>query len=107
MTHATTHDDLREHCHAAVEALCRVLDERPAEEHEYLLEAVRCLVRLRDRLIEQRRSGHPSPDLQDRLDRANAILSVVVGGQYPLVGVRWERVSHARDELRALLELDA
>jgi hypothetical protein len=107
MTHATTHDDLREHCHAAVDALCRVLDERPAEEHEYLLEAVRCLVRLRDRLIEQRRSGHPSPDLQDRLDRTNAILSVLVGGQYPLVGVRWERVSHARDELKKLLLLDA
>jgi hypothetical protein len=30
MTHATTHDDLRQHCHAAVDALCQVLDERPA-----------------------------------------------------------------------------
>ncbi|HET6466774.1 MAG TPA: hypothetical protein VFG43_00195 [Geminicoccaceae bacterium] len=104
MSATRTDDAVRDHCHAAVAALDRVIDERPAEEHEYLVEAVRCLNRLRDRMIERRRAGDTSRHLRDRLDRINAILSVVVGGQYPLVGVRWERVQHARDTLRQLLE---
>ena len=99
-------ESLCEHCHAAVAALDKVVEERPSEEHEYLVEAVRCVTRLRDRLIAERRAGDTSQNLRDRLDHTNAVLSVIVGGQYPLVGVRRERVQHARDLLKELFEAE-
>ncbi len=92
-------------CRSALTALDRVLEERPDKVHDELVDAVRCLVRLRDGLIERRRAGDASPELRDQLDRTNAVLSVAVGGEYPLVGVRWERVQKARDQLARLLDV--
>jgi hypothetical protein len=69
-----------------------------------LPEAVRALVRMRNRLIELRRSDSGSRQVEARLGRSNAILSVVTGGEYPLVGVRRQRVVEARDALAELAE---
>ncbi len=100
---STTDDRVCEHCRAAVATLDRVLEERPDKIHDEIVDAVGCVVRLRDNLIEQRRAGDTSRRLQDQLDHANAVLSVMAGGVYPLVGVRWQRVEQARDELKRLL----
>jgi hypothetical protein len=97
-------EKMRDECSAAVETLDRVLEERPKQIQEDMIEATRRLVLLRDDLIEQRRAGDLSREELDWLDHVNGVISVVVGGQYPLVGVRWERVKHARDALAELLK---
>ncbi len=83
----------------ALTALNRALGEQSV--YGDLVEASRRLVALRDRLIVERRRGMPDPDR--RLDRLNAILSLVVAAEYPLEGARRERIATVRRELAALL----
>ena len=78
----------------ALAALDRALGERSA--YGDLVEASRHLVALRGLLIAARRRGVPDPDR--RLDRLNAILSLVVAAEYPLEGARRERIATARQE---------
>jgi hypothetical protein len=80
-------------------ALDRALEDRPDKIYDDLAEAVRCLVQLRAALAARWRDGAS----RDKLDRCNAILSMVVGGEFPLAGIRRDRVRSARDELRSLL----
>jgi len=82
----------------ALAALDRALGEQSA--YCDLVEASRRLVVLRGMLIAERRRGAPDPDR--RLDRLNAILSLVVAAEYPLEGARRERITTARQELAAL-----
>jgi len=84
---------------AAVAALDRALEDRPDKIYDDLVEAVRCLVELRTELVAGWRDGAA----RDELDRCNAILSMIVGGEYPLAGIRRNRVQKARDELCLLL----
>jgi hypothetical protein len=86
-------------CRAAVAAFDRALDDRPDKIYHDLAEVVRCLVRLRTELTAGRRQG----ELVDRLERCNAVLSMVIGGEYPLAGLRRDRMQRARDELATLL----
>jgi hypothetical protein len=87
-------------CRAAVAALERALDDRPDKIYHDLAEVVRCLVKLRAELTAARRKGEAA----DHLERCNAILSMVIGGEYPLAGLRRDRLRKARDELVTLLE---
>ncbi len=87
-------------CRAAVAALDQALDDRPDQIYHDLAEAIRCLVQLRSGLTARRREGAPG----DRLERCNAILSMVIGGEYPLAGLRRDRLLKARDELTSLLD---
>ena len=89
-----------DHCRAAVAALNRALDDRPDKIYHDLAEVVRCLVQLRTQLTARRREGEPG----HRLERCNAILSMVIGGEYPLAGLRRDRLHKARDELASLLD---
>jgi hypothetical protein len=86
-------------CRAAVASLDRALDDRPDQIYHDLAEVLRCLVQLRTELTARRREGEPG----DRLERCNAILSMVIGGEYPLAGLRRDRLQKARDELASLL----
>jgi len=86
---------------AALAALDHALADRPDKIYGDLANAVRALVRLRDELIAERRDGRHAGAA--RLERVNAILSVVSGGEYPLEGVRRERIEQAREELAGLL----
>jgi hypothetical protein len=86
-------------CRAAVAALDRALDDRPDKIHHDLAEVVRCLVQLRTELTARRREGETG----DRLERCNAVLSMVIGGEYPLAGIRRDRMQKARDQLALLL----
>lgn len=90
-----TRDDLE----TALAAMDRALCDQPDVVYEDLVEAVRRLIALRDKLIDERRRG---TTVGDRLDRLNAVLSVVVAAEYPLEGVRRERVEAARRQLAAL-----
>ena len=69
--------------------------------HDFAV-AVESLCVLRDALIRRRREGNTEA-LQDCLDRLNGVLSVVVGSEYPLPSVRWDRVKQARDVLADLV----
>ena len=82
----------------ALAALDRALGEQSA--YGDLVEVSRHLVALRGLLIAARRRGVPDPDR--RLERLNVILSLVVAAEYPLEGVRRERIATARQELAAL-----
>jgi hypothetical protein len=86
-------------CRAAVAALDRALGDRPDQIYHDLAEVVRCLVQLRAELTVSSREGAPG----ERLERCNAVLSMVIGGEYPLAGNRRDRVRKARDELASLL----
>jgi hypothetical protein len=88
-----------DHCRAAVAALDRALDDRPDKIYHDLAEVIRCLVQLRAELTTRPREGEPG----HRLERCNAILSMVIGGEYPLAGLRRDRLHKARDELASLL----
>jgi hypothetical protein len=89
---------------AALSVLDRVLQEPPERMAGDLPEAVRGLVCVRDWLIARRRAEPGDGDVKERLDRTNAILSVVTGGEYPLVGIRRQRIVEARDALRQLAD---
>jgi hypothetical protein len=85
-------------CRMAAAALEHALQDEPGKIYADLAEAVRCLVRLRDELIAEQ---HASANRGD-LDRCNAILSMVIGSEYPLAGIRRDRVQQALQELSAL-----
>jgi len=88
-------------CRHAVKEMDRLLADKRSRIDEELTEATTCVVRLRDALIDAQREHH---DIERELTRVNAVLSLMVGSHYTLVGLRWKRIEKARDELRALLE---
>ena len=87
-------------CRAVVAALDRALDDRPDKIYHDLAEVVRWLVQLRTELTAGQREGETG----DRLERCNAVLSMVIGGEYPLAGIRRDRMQKARNELASLLD---
>lgn len=87
----------------AVAKLSNLLRNHPAEPAEELTEAVRCVVALRDRMIEMRRRGTMTPGQDQRLRQVNAVISAIVAGEFPLMGIRWKRIEGARDLLKEVL----
>jgi hypothetical protein len=83
----------------AMAALDRALEDRPDHVHDDLSEAVRCVVAARDALIERKRAGAESGG---RLACVNAVLSQLVAAEYPLDGIRRQRIEQVRDELAGL-----
>lgn len=91
------------HCRDALRRIDHVLSEKPDRHHDHLLEAVRCLVTMRDHLIARRRAGDESDPLLEDLEHVNAVLSVLHSGTFPMVGVRHERLEKARACLARLV----
>lgn len=87
----------------ALQALETVLDERPGEHVAEISEAVRCLIKARDRLIDVRRTEGLSMEGKDHLCQINAMLSVVASLEYPLAGLRWQRLKLVHDGLTKML----
>lgn len=86
-------------CRAAIAAIDRALEERPDKVYRDLADVVRALVQLRDHLIAKQEGANI-----ERLERCNAVLSLVIGAEYPLEGVRRDRIQQARDQLTSLLQ---
>jgi hypothetical protein len=96
-------DNIRQCCRVAVEKLDYLLRNHPAEMAEELSDAVRCVVAVRDSIIEHRdRAGRTALN-DSQLQRVNAVVSAIVAGEFPLMGVRWKRIEGARDLLRKVL----
>ncbi len=64
-----------------------------------IAEAVRCIVAWRNAMIEAYRAGGAG---REALDRANALVSLAHGAEYPLVGFHRDRIEQARDEIARL-----
>ena len=95
----------RHGCVEALETLDRVLNEKPEQYHEEAMGVLRCLVAIRDHLIEQRRRSEPSStELDERLDHVNAVVSVMTSGSFPVVGLNHERLRHARDLMAGIMD---
>lgn len=92
----------RQHCRSALDALDAVIEGDADRHHDELTRATRCLVHMRDHLVEEVRTGHPA--MRARLDDVNSVLSVMASGQYPVVGIAKQRIQAARDHLERLLD---
>lgn len=88
-------------CREGLDVLDEVLASSKPPEKDLLAEATRCMSRFRDRLIELKRDG--DGEAPARLTQANALLSELVAAEFPLVGVRRERIKNARDAYQRLL----
>ena len=90
-------------CRAACEAFTRIVDDKPEITHQTLAAAVRHIIQLRDALIVERRTT-PSRQADEDLLRVNSVLSLASGAEFPLVGIRWERIIALRNALREMFE---
>lgn len=84
----------------AREAFDEIIEVRPVVTHESLAVAIQRIIRLRDALIAERRSEAPRRD--GLLQTVNSILSLASSAQFPLVGVRWERIVAIREALKEM-----
>ena len=97
-------EEVLDHCRKAVADLDYLLRNHPAETAEELTDAVRCTVELRDKMIEHRHAaGGRNGQHERRLRQVNSILSAIVAGEFPLMGIRWKRIEGARDLLKQVL----
>ena len=96
----------------ALEALDRVLGEKPdggttkrgREQlgHDFS-ETTRLMCGYRDGLIQAQRRVGVTPASRSRLEKVNSVLSVVLGGHFPLGDIPWAQVERARDAFAELL----
>ena len=84
---------------AIVEALQHVLDDKD-NANRALGEAIEMLVALRDGLIERKRAGELCGEW---LVQANALISTIIGTEFPINGFQWNRVCETRDALKRML----
>jgi hypothetical protein len=89
----------------ALAALDRLIADSPPCTVDEAMAALRAVVALRDRLTAaRRRQDEVSPGLDRRLERVNAVLSLVWSGAVPIVGFRRRHLERARAALAALEE---
>lgn len=88
---------------AALRAVDKLLAERPEKVGPDFSSATRLLVALRDTQIERWRHTNAEPDRR-RLVSINSVLSVVIGGHFPLGGIPWPQIEKAREVLAGLAE---
>lgn len=88
---------------AALRAIDKLLAERPRKIGHDFSEATRCLTAYRDQLIAIWRDSGNQTDF-DRLAAVNSVLSVVIGGHFPLGDVPWGHIERARRQLADILK---
>ncbi|WP_428487450.1 hypothetical protein [Rhodopila sp.] len=86
---------------AALRMVDKLLSERPDKVGHDFSEATRCVTAVRDELIAAWRHSGSMTDRR-RLARINAVLSVMVGGHFPLGDIPWEKIETARRQLAEL-----
>jgi hypothetical protein len=89
--------------HAALVAIDRALEHRPEKDGHDFSDAARHLAKLRDAMIARHRDAPPGDAARERLARLNSILSVVLGGHFPLGSIPWHEIKLARGWLAGLL----
>lgn len=89
-------------CRKGLDALDAVLATKAPPEKDLIAEATRCVARYRNELIYAQ--GRGDAFAARRLPEVNALLSELVAAEFPLVGVRRQRIEAARDAYRRLTE---
>jgi formate dehydrogenase major subunit len=87
---------------AALRAIDRLLLDQPDKVGHDFSAAEHAIAAYRDVLTKNWRATRLEVDRQ-RLAQVNAVLSVVVGGHFPLGGVPWPYIHKARDCLAVLV----
>jgi hypothetical protein len=88
-------------CRDGLQALDAALDPARPPEHDVLARATRCIAGYRDHLIERTREG--DANARSLLRQTNALLSEIVAAEFPLVGVRRDRIKQAREDYQKLV----
>jgi hypothetical protein len=94
-------------CQQAIGLIERAKQEQPRQLSEDVDEAERAVVQLRDQLIELlRQTGMPGapPGTHSALDSVNAVLSLIVGVEYPAAGLQRKLLEQAGTALNDLLK---
>jgi len=89
--------------HAALASIDRALEHRPEKDGHDFADAAQHLARLRDAMAARYRDAPPPPAARERLARVNAILSVVLGGHFPLGSIPWHEIELARGWLADMM----
>jgi hypothetical protein len=90
----------------ALEQIRKVLAERPKRDGHALTAAVQALTEYRDHYVERHRREGGSR-YRATLERINAVVSVVLGAEFPLGEVPWGELEKARDWLNDILRDEA
>lgn len=89
----------------ALEAVDAVLADEPDKIGHDFSQATKRLCAWRDELAQRWRETRADNERRS-LERLNAALSVVVGGQFPLGSVPWPHIKHVRQDLAELIAGD-
>lgn len=79
----------------ALRSIDKVLSEKPDRVGHDFSEATRYLSAYRDELVSTFRRTSAEAD-RKRLEQVNSVISVIVGGHYPLGPVPWPEIEKAR-----------
>ncbi len=86
----------------ALEELDRVLAAKPRQDGEAFSAATKAISALREEFVADLRQGG-SPERRKTLNHLNAVLSVVLGGHFPLGEVPWGELEKARGWLAEIV----
>lgn len=92
--------DLAEKAMAAID---RAVAQKPERNGHDFSAAVCCLTELREVLIGEFQAAPGTSRRRERLNCLNAVISMIVGGQYPIGGTPWRHVEDARTSFAQLL----
>ncbi len=94
-------DELVHTCRSGLHQLDLALEGKIAPPRDPADEATRCMTRVRDMLIDRRRSG----DLRGSavLSRINQLMSELVSAEFPLAGFRRNRLKQAREHYAGVI----
>ncbi len=87
----------------ALEEFDKVLAARPHQDGEAFSAATKALSALREEVIGHVRQDD-SAERRKRLSHLNAVLSVVMGGHYPLGEIPWDELEKARGWLEEIVK---
>jgi hypothetical protein len=96
--------DIRRDGEAVLAALDAALADHGESRDTKLSDAMRGLVEIRDKLILKKRDGERCGDL---LECSNALISSLLGTEFPLGGHHRKRVVETREALGKMLRVDS
>ncbi len=91
---------------ASLEALDKVIADKPHKVGHDFSATTRHLCAFRDGLIAQYRAAgdEETHQVRERLGRVNAVISTVLAGHFPLGPIPWAEIETAREQLREVVE---
>jgi hypothetical protein len=92
--------ELQRHAREAISRLEHVLDRGADVSHAEIQAATLSVIAFRDRALAKHREGTAS---EACLKRANQLLSLAYGSEFPLSGLHRDRFEQTRDGMRGLL----